>query len=183
MRQPQGHQHAFRANRAPAIRQVPEQHLQPDVDPGLVNDRHVDREAAAAVKRPAHQRAGQFRIAEPDAAVVPSNIAIREASSTLHRRWGSARRPLLTLPRAQQVALAHQLRPGPPAESDAPHHEPPQDEQPDATGSDQTGAGRFGAPAAASDAADGARDALVDGPVAQREGDGLGELRVLAEHV
>ena len=53
--QAQSQHGAVAAHPAPARGQVPEQHVQPDVDPGLVDDRHVDRQVLGALERPGDQ--------------------------------------------------------------------------------------------------------------------------------
>lgn len=55
MGETQRHQHAVTADPSPASGEVPEQHVQPHIDPSLVDDGHVDGQLARALYSPREQ--------------------------------------------------------------------------------------------------------------------------------
>ena len=171
---------ALGAHPAPAVGQMPEQHVQTDVDARLVHDRHVDREVARALQGPVDEPAGELRISGE--APRGRRVEQRQPNRLEHLPAGGQgqRGPgVLALPRAQQVAHAEQLGAEAAVDPDPPQQQALEHQQPDPV-AQPLRAGDVPAPAGHPD---GARDAVLHRPGAVLRVDELGEVGILAQDV
>ena len=171
MREPQRQHDPVGADPAPASGEVPEQHVQPVIDAGLVNDRHVHDQATRASDRSFEQAPAEFRVAAELTGEAP--VEDREPDRLEHRPPGLQRQRLgvLALPWAHDVALAKQLDGEPAVDRDAAEHHPLEDQKPDAIGA-QCG---VGAPRSRRETHL-RRDAVLDRLLAPVRRHGLGEV-------
>jgi len=62
MSQPEREDHSVATDASPPVGEVPEEHVQANVDPRLMHDRHVHRQVARALERSRHEAAGELGI-------------------------------------------------------------------------------------------------------------------------
>ena len=118
--------HAVGADPAPASGEVPEQHVESIIDPGLVDDRHVDDEPARAAYGALEQTPGEFRVAtelagEASVEERRAGPGRRSSSSCCSGRvWVSSGMPRAGAGRIRRAARRRSVRRSPPGGASGP---------------------------------------------------------------
>ena len=173
-----GSSDAVAADASPAPGEVPEQHVQPVVDAGLVDDRHVHDQAARAPDRALEQAAAELRVATELAREPP--VEDREPDRLEHRPSRRQRERLRRPRPATGATTSHSPSSSTakrPSIGNAAEHQPLEHEEADAVGRQRWRR----APRPPVGEADLRRHAVLDRLLAPVGRNGLGEVGVLDE--
>jgi hypothetical protein len=133
VRQLQPHVDAVLMHGPPAVGELPEQHVQSQVDPRLLDDCHVRRDMARAPERARHERRHHLGIAgraRGELVVEDRHAARPEHAPPSGPR--QRRSHVVPVERVQEVAVAEQLGAEPSGDADPARDQPVEDQQPDA---------------------------------------------------
>ena len=122
-----------RADGAPAVGEMPQQHVQPRLDLRLLHDRHIDGEVAGSADRAGNQLRGDLR--ERLYSLRELEVEHREPARFEHlpaELTRDGRDGVLALPRSQQITACEQFDAEAITQAHAPKEEAVKDEQPEA---------------------------------------------------